>query len=480
MNSVTPDAAARPGDGGAAIVSRMSAASERLVPINPATGEPLAPVACTSREELPAIVARARAAHAAWANAALEVRAAHVRAFAAAVLREADTLARSICDEMGKPIREARAEVKNVAARVESFIAAAGQALADEEGVEAGIRVRVRWKPLGVVAVIAPWNYPVATPSNLLISALLTGNAAVFKPSEYTPHTGAHLHRLLAGALPEGLIGLVQGAGAVGAALVESDVDMIAFTGSIATGQAIMRSAAAGMKRLVLELGGKDPMLVLPGADLEAAARHAAAEALRNAGQVCVSVERIIVHADLAADFTKRVAELVRKVKPGDPRDEACELGPMSSARQRDLVLAQLADARQRGATFVVEGQPTGPGFYLTPSVVTDLKPDMSLTRDETFGPVVAIQVARDVGEAVALANDTRYGLGASVWGAPGPELEAIADRIEAGMVGINRGLSTAAGGPWVGWKMSGLGYTRSVAGMRQFLQPQSQARRAG
>jgi aldehyde dehydrogenase (NAD+)/succinate-semialdehyde dehydrogenase/glutarate-semialdehyde dehydrogenase len=154
-------------------------------------------------------------------------------------------------------------------------------------------------------------------------------------------------------------------------------------------------------------------------------------------------------------------------------------MGPLSSARQRDLVLAQLADARARGARFVVEGQARGPGFYLSPSVVTDLKPDMALVHDETFGPVVAIHVADDTDAAVAMANATRYGLGASVWGAPGPELDAIADQIEAGMVGVNRGLSTAAGGPWVGWKMSGLGYTRSAAGMRQFLQPQSQARRA-
>lgn len=452
---------------------------ERLVPRNPATGQPLAPVACTSPEALREVVARARAAQPGWAAAALAERARRVRAVTAAIGQHADELARSSCDEMGKPIREARAEARSLAARVESFIAAAERALADEEGVENGIRVRVRWRPLGVVGVIAPWNYPVATPSNLLLSALLTGNAAVFKPSEYTPHTGALLHRLFQESLPEGLVGLVQGAGEVGAGLVASDVDMIAFTGSIATGQAIMRGAAATMKRLVLELGGKDPMLVLPGADLQAAARHAADEALRNCGQVCVSVERIIVHADVAEEFTRRVAEIVRGVRPGDPRDESCALGPLASARQRELVLAQLADARRRGATFVVEGEPRDPGYYLTPSVVTDLKPDMTLVRDETFGPVVAIQVAKDVDEAVRLANDSRYGLGASVWGAPGPELDAVADRIEAGMVGVNRGLSTAAGGPWVGWKMSGLGYTRSVAGMRHFLQPQSQARRA-
>jgi succinate-semialdehyde dehydrogenase/glutarate-semialdehyde dehydrogenase len=455
-------------------------APERLTPINPATGVPLAPVAVTTAGELEAVVARARAAQTAWAALPFDDRAAHVREFAAALGAEADALAGQVTDEMGKPIREARAEVRSIAARVESFVTAARQAVADEEGVENAIRVRVRWRPLGVVAVIAPWNYPVATPCNLLLSALLTGNAAVFKPSEYTPHTGARLHAIFARTLPEGLVGLVQGTGTVGASLVAATgVDMVAFTGSIAAGQAIMRSAAATMKRLVLELGGKDPMLVLPGADVEAAARHAAAEALRNSGQVCVSVERVIVHKDLAERFTSRVAELVRAVTPGDPRDEACQMGPLSSARQRDLVLAQIADARERGARFVVEGEARGPGFYLTPSVVTDLKPDMALVKDETFGPVVAIHVAGDTDAAVAMANATHYGLGASVWGAPGPELDAIADKIEAGMVGVNRGLSTAAGGPWVGWKMSGLGYTRSAAGMRQFLQPQSQARRA-
>lgn len=458
----------------------MSAVPELLRPINPATGQPLEPVACTTRDALRDIVARARAAQGAWQATPFEARVEHARAFAAAVTRDLEVIAGTVTDEMGKPIREARAEVKNIAARVESLAAAARQALADEEGVESGIRMRVRWRPLGVVAVIAPWNYPVATPGNLLLSALLTGNAAVFKPSEYTPGTGARLHAALAEAFPADLVGLVQGTGSIGAALVESDVDMIAFTGSIATGQAIMRSAAGSMKRLVLELGGKDPMLVLPGADLEAAAKHAVAEALRNCGQVCVAVERIIVHRDIAGDFTRRVAELAQRVRAGDPHDEACELGPLSSERQRDLVLAQLADARDKGATFLVAGEARGPGFYLTPSVVTDLRPDMTIARDETFGPVVAVQVAQDVEHAVDLANDTRYGLGASVWGAPGPDLDAIADRIEAGMVGINRGLSTAAGGPWVGWKMSGLGYTRSAAGMRQFLQPQSQARRAG
>ncbi len=459
----------------------MSVADEVLRPVDPANGEALPTVPVSSPERLAEVVAAARAAAVGWAAIPFEERAERVRGFARALTGEvAEALARQAMAEMGKPIREARVEVRGVASRVESLIKAAREACAPESGVEAGIRMEVHWRPLGVVAVIGPWNYPIATPNNLVLSALLTGNAVVFKPSEFTPHTGAMYTRLLAEHVPRGVIGLVQGTGAVGAGLVAGDVEMVAFTGSIATGQAIMRTAAQSMKRLVLELGGKDPMIVLPGADIEAAAKHAALEATRNTGQVCVAVERVIVHKDIAEAFSRRVAEVVRGLRVGDPREETTDLGPMANARQREQVMAQLAAARAAGAEFLVEGEAREPGFYLTPSVVVGVTPAMDLARHETFGPVVAIQVADDAEEAVARANDTVYGLGASVWGPEGPELEALAGRIQAGMVGINRGLSTAAGAPWVGWKMSGFGYTRSAAGMRQFLQPQSRARKAG
>jgi acyl-CoA reductase-like NAD-dependent aldehyde dehydrogenase len=452
--------------------------AEFIHPVDPANGQPLPPVPVTTPEGLAQVVADARAAARGWAALSFDERRGRLSGFAAAIKADPEPLVQQVVQEMGKPVREARAEVRGVGLRFENLAKTAEAAIATETGAEAGIRVDVHWRPLGVVAVIGPWNYPVATPNNLVMSALLTGNAVVLKPSEFTPHTGAMYHRLLAQHVPAGVFGLVQGTGAVGAGLVGGDVDMVAFTGSIATGQAIMRAAAHSMKRLVLELGGKDPMIVLPGADLEAAARHAAIEATRNSGQVCVAVERVIVHQDVAAAFSRRVAEVVRGLKVGDPRDEQTDLGPMANARQRELVLAQLAAAKAAGAEFLVEGEARSPGFYLTPSVVVGVTPAMDLARNETFGPVVAIQVARDADEAVARANDTIYGLGASVWGPEGPELEAIAGRIEAGMVGVNRGLSTAGGAPWVGWKMSGFGYTRSASGMRQFLQPQSRARK--
>ncbi len=453
--------------------------SSPLIPNNPATGAPLAPVARTPLASIAAIVDRSRAAQRRWAAQPLDRRIEALAGFAGRLedAASAERLAAEITTEMGKTLREARGEVRNVRSRVQAFGERARAALADDVGRERGIEVTTRWRPFGVVAVIAPWNYPVATPSNLILSALLTGNGVVLKPSEQTPRTGAILHQYLAESLPEGLVGLVQGAGAEGGALVESDVQMIAMTGSIATGKVIMRSAAQDLKRLVLELGGKDSMIILPGADLEAAAKHAIALGLANAGQACISVERIIVHRSLSERFLELVGARLAAVRVGDPRDEATTMGPMASEAQRSIVLSQLADAKAKGARVIIDGAARSPGFFLEPTLITDLRPDMTLVQEETFGPVIAVEVCDDAEEAIARTNASRYGLGASVWGAPGPALDELAGRLEVGMIGVNRGLSAAAGGPWIGWKSSGFGYSRSVAGMRQFMQPQSLAR---
>jgi len=450
-----------------------------IVPIDPATGEALEPVPVTSREEIDRAVEASRAAQASWAATDVHTRADALRAFAAELTSDEtlDALARTISGEMGKPVAEARGEVASVAPRLEGFIARAIEACEDQTTAEGNIEVTVGWRPLGVVGVIAPWNYPISTPNNLVVSALLTGNGVVLKPSELTPHTGARYHEVLSRHLPTGLVGLVQGAGEVGAGLVASRVDMIAFTGSVATGQRIMQAGAESMKRLVLEMGGKDPMIVLEGADIEKAAAHAARESTRNAGQVCVAVERVFVQRSIEPAFVQAVARELERVKMGDPSDAETTMGPMSSGRQRDLVLAQLDDARRRGAHFVVEGASRGPGFYLSPTLLSGVSDDMAIAREETFGPVVTVSTFDEADEAVRRANATPFGLGASVWGPAGPELEAIADRVEAGMVGVNRGLSAAGGAPWVGWKMSGFGYTRSTAGMRNFMLPKTRAR---
>ncbi|MFV8755938.1 aldehyde dehydrogenase family protein [Nannocystaceae bacterium ST9] len=450
-----------------------------LQTFDPATGHPHEPVPVHTVDELRDVVAAARRAQPHWWALGFEGRAELARRFLARLDDEAtrERVARCISGEMGKPIKQARAEVANVHRRTASFIERAGEALRDEVGREGEIEVTTQWRPLGVVAVVAPWNFPFSTPNNLVMSALLTGNTAVLKPSEYTPRSGAIYHELFADLLPPGVLGLVQGEGSIGRALVESDVDMIAFTGSIRTGQAIMREAANGMKRLMLELGGKDPMIILPGADLSAAAQFAVRNALTNSGQVCVATERVFVPRELEPAFVEAVVREVGKLEVGEPLSESTDFGPMANAAQRELVLAQIADARAAGARVVVGGERRDPGFWLTPTVLAEVRDDMRIAREETFGPVVSISTYAEVDEAVARANATDYGLGASVWGPPGHATDAVAERIEAGMIGINRGLSAAAGAPWVGWKMSGFGYSRSSAGMRNFLQPRTHAR---
>jgi acyl-CoA reductase-like NAD-dependent aldehyde dehydrogenase len=223
-------------------------------------------------------------------------------------------------------------------------------------------------------------------------------------------------------------------------------------------------------------------MLVLPGADVKAAAQHAVRESLRNSGQICISTERVFVPRAMADAFVAEVSAAARALPMGDPTDPATEIGPMASARQRALVLQQIDDARRLGAQIVVEPEVRDPGFWLGPAVAVGVTDEMLLAREETFGPVVAITPVDDVDDAVAKANATPYGLGACVWGPPGDDAaaRAVADRIEAGMVGINRPLSAAAGAPWVGWKLSGFGYSRGIAGMRQFMQPRSLTRRVG
>jgi aldehyde dehydrogenase (NAD+)/succinate-semialdehyde dehydrogenase/glutarate-semialdehyde dehydrogenase len=454
--------------------------SEIIETRNPATGEPLPPIPATTPQQLRDTVAAAAAAQGAWWALGFEARAEIARNFAAHVRDDKHTfeeLARAIATEMGKPLKHARAEITNVYKRTDAFIETAREACRDEVGREGSIEVTTQWRPLGVVAVIAPWNFPISTPNNLVMSALLTGNAAVLKPSEFTPRAGAIYHSMLAKVLPPGVFGLVQGGGSVGRALVESDVDMVAFTGSIATGQAIMREAASRMKRLVLELGGKDPMIVLPGANLDEAARFAVSNSLANSGQICVATERVFVHRDVEAQFVDAVRRLVEAYQLGDPLDEATDVGPMANAGQRQIVLDQIADARARGAEVVIAGERRDPGYWLGPSVVRAVTDDMKLATDETFGPVVAISTYTEVDEAIRRANATHYGLGASVWGPPGPDTDGVAEQLECGMIGINRGLSAAAGAPWVGWKMSGLGYTRSAAGMRNFMLPRTRAR---
>jgi succinate-semialdehyde dehydrogenase / glutarate-semialdehyde dehydrogenase len=288
------------------------------------------------------------------------------------------------------------------------------------------------------------------------------------------PLTGQDFAEPFLAELPADVLAIVQGDEATGKALVAADIDMVGFVGSVEAGRHIMAACAPALKRLVLELGGKDPMIVCADADLPAAAEYAVRESMRNSGQVCCAVERIYVEQPAAERFLQLVVERAAALKVGPPEQDVF-MGPMASEEQRRKVLAQLQDARAKGARILLGGGARpGPGCYVEPTVVAGVTDEMDLARRETFGPVAAVRVVRDTEEALRLANDSIYGLGASVWCGDRERGVALASRLQAGQVGVNRGLGGAGDPPWCGVKQSGFGFLGSPDGYRQFTRPLS------
>jgi succinate-semialdehyde dehydrogenase/glutarate-semialdehyde dehydrogenase len=305
-------------------------------------------------------------------------------------------------------------------------------------------------------------------PSWMLIPSLAAGNAVVFKPSEETPLSGQAYADVLREVLPPDVLIVVHGADELGKAIVRSDVDMIAFTGSREAGKHIMREASSTLKRIVLELGGKDPMIVLDDADIGAAAKFAAHNSFRNAGQVCVATERIFVVESVADEFEAALSAIAAAMSVG-PAESGADVGPMVNARQRDHVLTQVQAAVSAGAKVLAGGGHRD--NYVTPTVLTGVEDHMEVARAETFGPVACVTRVGSVEEAIARANDTQFGLGAVVFGRDEEKTAAVARRLIAGMIGINRSVGGVAGTPWVGARQSGFGFHKSRDGHRQFTQ---------
>ena len=388
----------------------------------------------------------------------------------------ADEVAEVATREMGKIKPDALREIAQWTGGMEEFLDEIGRALAPQVLESGGSETVIERDPLGVVAAITPWNFPVGMPLELFLPALGTGNTCVFKPSEHVPLVGALLYEIFAEGLPDGVFSLIQGAGDVGASLVASDVDMIAFVGSRATGTRIMESASHGLKRLVLELGGKDPLVVFGDADLDAAAECAVRHSLRNTGQVCCSVERVYVAEEVAERFEELVVDKAATWRHGSGFDESVQMGPMVSAEQRSKVEEQVRDAVEGGARLLLGGSmPDGPGYFYPATVLADVRQDQTISRQETFGPVVSLtRFSGDEDEAISLANDTPYGLGANVYTGDLERGKRIARRIRSGQIGVNRYLGSAPGTPWVGARQSGFGFLGGVEGHRQFTVPKS------
>ena len=442
--------------------------------INPATGKLIKKIKCSTKAEIITAVKNAKKALPAWSAMTLAERSKRLEAVAKEFVKHKERIGRIITDEMGKLYKSAVGETHAVAYGIRETIEQAKVALKVEILKEEDLVTELHRTPIGICAVITPWNFPVSMPETLLSPALLAGNTVVFKPSELVPLTGAAMFELFNKHLPKGVINLLQGADEVGNELIHADIDMIAFVGSQAVGKHIMNAASGKLKRIVLELGGKDPMIVLNDADLQKAANFAVNGSLRNTGQVCVSVERIYVEQKAAPKFIALVKEGVKNFKYGNGYDENVQMGPLVSERQRENVLSQVKEAVKNGAKLESGGGEVNDngGYFMEPTLLTNLSHKHRIMNDETFGPVVCVQTVKSEDEAVELANDSPFGLGATVWTKNKKKGLDIARKIESGMIGVNQGIGSVSGTPWVGVKQSGYGFIGSVEGIRQFTVP--------
>jgi acyl-CoA reductase-like NAD-dependent aldehyde dehydrogenase len=407
----------------------------------------------------------------------LRDRLATIARFRAAVVAELDALATTLTREVGKPITQSRNELNGLLPRIDFFLAQTEGAIADEQVFdEGGMRERIGHVPLGVVANVSAWNYPYFVGCNVIVPALLAGNAVLYKPSEFATLSGAHIARLLhAAGVPQGVMHTLVGGGEVGAALLQQRLDGLFFTGSHATGVRIAQTLAPRLVKLQLELGGKDPSYVRADADAKVAAESLADGAMYNTGQSCCSVERIYVHESLHDAFVEHFVATVKGFKVGDPLAAGTYIGAITRAPQLAVLDAQVADANAKGATLLTGGHRLpGPGNWYAPTVFTNVNHAMELMREESFGPIIGIQKVRSDDEAVALMNDTRYGLTAGIYSRDEARARELLALVNAGSVYWNCCDRVSPRLPWSGYGDSGLGLTLSTHGIQTFTRPKA------
>ncbi|MGW2840606.1 aldehyde dehydrogenase family protein [Streptomyces sp. NPDC001493] len=448
--------------------------------INPATGQVIGHVPDATDAQLDQAVDAAARSFATWRTVPVEERRTAVRSLAQVLREHREELAALLTAEQGKPLAAARGEINAAAAYCEGT--AALDFPEEELREDATHRVRIRHIPLGPVAGIVPWNFPVAQAFWKIAPALLTGNTLVLKPAPTTPLTTARIGELLHDALPAGTLNIVTGGDSLGPRLTEHPgIRKIAFTGSTATGRKVMQSASHHMARLTLELGGNDAAIVLPDADLDTIADKLFWASFNNTGQVCVGSKRIYVHEDIYDAFAERFAAVARQVRVGDGAEDGVQLGPINNRAQYERVVALIEQSRKDGLSFLVEGDiPDGPGFFVHPTVVDNPPEDAPIVTQEQFGPVVPLLKWRDEDEVIARANNSEYGLAGSVWGTDLTAAERIAGRIESGTVWVNESQRYSPQLPFAGLKDSGIGAEHGVEGLLHFTDVQVTSVRKG
>jgi succinate-semialdehyde dehydrogenase/glutarate-semialdehyde dehydrogenase len=449
-----------------------------IATVNPANGETLKTYDALGAEEIERRLAAAEAAFRTHRTTSFAERARLLNKAADLLEEEQDDIGRVMTTEMGKPVKQARAEAAKCAKAMRWYAEHAQELLADEEPAASDAkdsgasRVLVRYRPLGPVLAVMPWNFPLWQVVRFAAPALMAGNVGLLKHASNVPQTALYLEDLFRRAgFPEGCFQtLLIGSGAVEDVLRDPRVKAATLTGSEPAGRSVASVGGDEVKKTVLELGGSDPFVVMPSADIDRAARTAVTARVQNNGQSCIAAKRFIVHTDVFDDFAQRFTEGMKALKIGDPLEEDTEVGPLSSKQGREDLEELVDDAVENGATVLCGGErPDRPGWYYPPTVLADITPEMRIHHDEAFGPVATLYRAADLDEAVAIANDSPFGLSSNVWTREESEVDRFVRDLEAGGVYINGMTASHPAFPFGGVKRSGYGRELSGHGIREF-----------
>ncbi|MGQ4382522.1 NADP-dependent succinic semialdehyde dehydrogenase [Streptomyces sp. SAS_270] len=449
-----------------------------IATVNPANGETLRTYEALSGAEIEHRLAAAESAFRAHRTTPFAERARLLHRAADLLEEDQQDIGRVMTTEMGKPVKQARAEAAKCAKAMRWYADHAAGLLADEEPDDGDVKdsgaahVRVRYRPLGPVLAVMPWNFPLWQVIRFAAPALMAGNVGLLKHASNVPQTALYLEDLFRRAgFAEGCFQtLLIGSREVEGILRDERVKAATLTGSEPAGQAVASVAGDAIKKTVLELGGSDPYVVMPSADIDRAARTAVTARVQNNGQSCIAAKRFIVHTDVFDTFTERFTAGMRALKVGDPMDEDTDVGPLSSEQGRDDLEELVEDAVENGATVLCGGErPDGPGWYYPPTVLADITPDMRIHREEAFGPVATLYRAADLDEAVAIANDSPFGLSSNVWTRDESEVDRFVLDLEAGAVYVNGMTASHPAFPFGGVKRSGYGRELAGHGIREF-----------
>lgn len=438
--------------------------------INPATEETLAQAPECSEAQLEDALQSAQRAFASWRKDE-DARRKLLLAAAERLAAKAPEVARTLTQEQGKPFAQAQIELQTAVASLKG--AAALPIPHEVTQDDAKAKIEITHRPFGVVAAITPWNFPVMIAMSKVAPALLAGNTVVLKPSPYTPLSTLQVGSLLNEVLPQGVLNVVSGGNALGSKLTSHPlVRMISFTGSVATGLKVAEVAARDLKRTILELGGNDPAIVLPDADIERFAQRLFWSTFWNCGQICLAVKRVFVHESQQEPLLAALTKLAQSVQVGDGLDPATQMGPVNNRMQLERVIELTEDAKKNGAKVHAGGERLGrKGYFYPPTILSNVNDKTRVVAEEQFGPVLPILSYREVDEAVARANATQFGLGASVWSTDVERATQVAKQIDAGTVWVNQHVSLTHKAPFTGAKSSGIGLASGRWGLASFLQ---------